>query len=98
MIAHLLTVAVFAAGGPASGHHKPVPIEYAGITVSRAGPTGRELASSQIGNITLRVRPGEYRVSAFLEGDHPCRTRFLRITRRTRERRVNLFCAVTRRP
>ena len=35
MIAHLLVVTVFAAGGPPSHHHKPLPIEDAGIKPNR---------------------------------------------------------------
>jgi hypothetical protein len=92
MIAHLLVVTVLSTGISPSHHHRHRPIEDAGVKVARTGPTGTVLATSAIGNIALRVHPGTYEVTAFREGEHPCDRRLVRITPRTRERHVNLFC------
>jgi hypothetical protein len=63
----LLTVLVLAGGGfPGSYRHhqhpKLVRDEHALVTVSRSGKT---VASSHLGYLEVRLRPGKYLVSSF---------------------------------
>jgi hypothetical protein len=62
----LLTVIVLAGGGfPGSYRHhqhpKLVPDEHALVAVSRSGKT---VASSHLGYLKVRLRPGKYQVSS----------------------------------
>jgi hypothetical protein len=64
MLLTLLTITVVAVGGPPGPHHRtPTFSPFVGAVV-RVIQSGRVIASSEEGNLAVRVRPGVYELTA----------------------------------
>jgi hypothetical protein len=89
----LLTVTVVGFGGPPSvsvGHPEGIPLANGAIVVSSHG---RQIARTRHGHLSLRVRPGAYRIAASLNG-RPCSSRTTTITRSERSTSVVMGCSI----
>ena len=92
-----LIVTVRSVGGPAPGLPEG-PMQGANVEVATAA--GQQLASVMaVGNVTLALQPGRYRVAASLtsaEPRHPCESKTVLLRRRHHNRptRVNLYCSI----
>jgi hypothetical protein len=89
----LLTITTVGFGGPPSvarQHPDGIPLVNGTIVVSSHG---HELASSDLGNLSLRLRPGSYQIAASLNGRH-CSSRTTTITARKRTTTVTMGCSI----
>lgn len=86
----LLSVVIIGIGGP--GHFPPSEIVNGSLTISQGS---RIIAStSKVGNIALRLKPGEYVVKAELtEGGGPCQTKAIKLGHHRRQ--VKLGCSIS---
>jgi hypothetical protein len=81
----VLVVIAMAVGGPHG--HPPVQLADGHLEVARGG---RVLATSEVGNLELRLPRATYRVDASLEGS-ACEERSVRLRRKTE---LRLYCSV----
>jgi hypothetical protein len=95
----LLIVTVMGTGGPPPVRNepkeKPRPLANGVVTVSRYTKTGlRFVGRTTDGKLKLHVRPGDYRLEAYLRGapTAPCKPKTIRIKRDERQLRVKLAC------
>jgi hypothetical protein len=89
-----LTVLVFGAGGPGGNRVRhPIPRETLGngtITITQGSKT---IATSNIGNLTVKLEAGTYQLQAGLEGSKlRCSAKTVRLGRRVRTITVRLSC------